>query len=97
MKRLICLLICLLLSSCGPGVEEIPRLKRDLSSSDSSKRSEAALSLGRMGPKAQPAEDALIRLLSDKNGGVKSAAAYALREIDTPKARKALERAAKEQ
>ena len=49
-----------------------------------------------MGSKAQPAEDALIRLLGDANAGVKSSAAYALREIDSPKARKALEKAEKE-
>ena len=82
-------------SACGASVEDIPRLKKELSSPDASQRNKAALALAGLGEKAQPAEDALIRLLSDKNSGVKSSAAYALRAIDTPKARAALDKATK--
>ena len=92
----LCLLASFSFSSCGASVEDIPRLRKQLSSSDASKRNEAALALAGLGAKAQPAEDSLIRLLSDKNSGVKSSAAYALRAIDTPKARAALDKATKD-
>ena len=54
-------------------------------------RVRAAQRLATYGPDAKPAEDLLIRLLKDKNGGVRSAAAYALRKIGTKKATRALD------
>lgn len=65
---------------------------QQLNSSDAHVRSEAATSLGRIGsPHADRAVPKLISLLNDENPGVASAAAYALRKIDTSSARKALE------
>lgn len=71
--------------------KEVPSLIKKLNSSNVSERSDAALSLGRIGsPHANKAVPQLIRLLDDKNTGVQSAAAFALRKIDTEQTRKAL-------
>lgn len=79
-------------SGCGDPKKEVPGLVRELGSSESKTRSQAALRLGRIGsPHAVPAVGPLIALLGDENPGVRSAAAYALRQIDTPEARAALD------
>lgn len=56
-------------------------------------RNAGALSLARCGEDAQGAVGKLSQLLYDPNPGVQSAAAYALREIDTKQAQAALARA----
>jgi HEAT repeat protein len=90
-KRFIFALLVCLLMACGPSKEDLPRLIKELHSSESGVRNKAALSLARLGEEAKPALPDLINLLGDDNGGVRSSAAYALREIDTPEARKALD------
>ena len=95
--RACCLVVSVLfaLTSCCK-TSEIPDRIRDLSSGDAHERSVAALALGRCGPpEVNRAVPILINLLYDNNVGVQSAAAYALRRIDTPAARKALERTKK--
>ncbi len=95
MKTLVRLLIVLvLLAPCGcsdPKIE-VPKLIKQLNSSDSSIRNSAAMKLGSYGSDAEAAVRPLARLLGDENGGVRSSAAFALRKIDTPEARRALEK-----
>lgn len=82
------------LSGCKENARTaIPRLKKELTSSDTHTRNTAALALAAYGKDAEPAVPALIQLLSDPNGGVKSSAAYALRAIGGEQAESALERA----
>jgi len=71
----------------------IPRLTKELTSSDTHTRSKAALALASYGSAAQPAVPALVQLLRDPNNGVKSSAAFALREIGGEKAESALAKA----
>ena len=90
------LLLAFLFLGCGPSPEEVPALVEGLRSPKSSVRNESALKLGRIGaPYAERAVPALVNLLSDENPGVQSAAAFALRKIDTQEARTALDRARK--
>lgn len=69
----------------------MPAQLRNLHSSDAGTRNEAALALARCGSLAERAVPRLIQMLYDDNVGVQSSAAYALRQIDTPAAREALE------
>ncbi len=74
--------------------EEIPSLNRKLFSSLARERNEAALELAKCSsPAVDPAVPRLIQLMYDENVGVQSSAAYALRKINTPAARRALESA----
>lgn len=71
-----------------------PALSRNttaLSSGNAGERNRAALALARCGSDAKAAVPRLIALLYDDNVGVQSSAAYALRQIDTPDARKAMQ------
>jgi HEAT repeat protein len=86
-KPLFILLALLIASGCC-GSEEVATLTPDLYSSNAKERSTAAWQLARCGSKAEPAVQRLSELLYDENTGVQSAAAYALRKIDTPSARK---------
>jgi HEAT repeat protein len=93
--RIICsALIILTIASCC-NEERLPQAQRDLYASDAKKRNEAALELASCGAKSASAVSRLRELLYDSNVGVQSSAAYALRKIDTPEAREALERAIK--
>lgn len=74
-----------------PAEQAVPRLVKELSAKDAHRRSQAALSLAEYGPEAQEAVKPLIRRLKDSNRGVQSSAAYALRKIDSPAARAALD------
>lgn len=81
-----------LFSACKESSETaVPFLVSQLSSKESGDRNKAALKLASYGKEAGPAVKPLIRLLQDDNGGVRSSAAYALRQIDTLEARKALD------
>jgi HEAT repeat protein len=72
--------------------EDIPSFKRGIYSSDAKERNKAALGLARCGEKAADTTARLGELLYDKNVGVQSSAAYALRKIDTEEARAILRR-----
>jgi len=89
------LLVLLLAGTAGCCKEErIPGFVRDLYSPTAKRRNEAALGLAHCsGPAVERAVPRLIDLMYDDNIGVQSSAAYALRKIDTPRARDALERA----
>lgn len=67
--------------------------KRALYSGQAKARNDAALALARCGDKAADSVARLGQLLYDENVGVQSAAAYALRQIDTKQARGILEQA----
>ena len=73
--------------------EEIPRHIDKLYSSQAKERNEGALALARCGVLSERAVPRLAALLYDENVGVQSSAAYALRKIDSLKAREVLERA----
>lgn len=81
----------IILSACC-NADDIPNLARQLNSSDARDRNDAALALARCGAKAGRAVPRLSQLLYDENIGVQSAAAYALRKIDTPQAREIMTR-----
>ena len=89
-KILLGLLLVSGMSGCCDS-EQIPKYIRNLNSPYASERNEAALKLARCGSKADRAVPLLSMLLYDDNVGVQSAAAYALRKIDTPKARRIME------
>lgn len=72
--------------------EKIPKFIEKLNSAAAKERNDAALKLAHCGSKADGAVSTLALLLHDDNVGVQSAAAYALRKIDTPRARKIMDR-----
>jgi HEAT repeat protein len=88
--RTLCVFSLFLLSSCCDEAN-IPRFRTGLQSPLAKERNESALSLARCGSAAKAAVPRLTQLLYDENKGVQSSAAYALRKIDSPDARKALE------
>lgn len=95
MRALVFSFLILLLGCTDP--KKVPIYISQLSSSKASERNDAALELGYIGaPHAKKAVPYLIPLLTDPNPGVQSAAAYALRRIDTLEARSALERVSTE-
>ena len=92
MAKLFLSILLLTLSSCNSATE-LKTLKRDLRSSDTKVKNQAALRAASFGKSAEPLVPELIMLLRDPNGGVRSSAAFALREIDSDDARAALEKA----
>jgi HEAT repeat protein len=92
MKRVVTATILAACAACCRQ-EEIPREIEKLYSSQASARNEGALALARCGSRAEKAVPRLAALLYDENVGVQSSAAYALRKIDTKRAREVLERA----
>ena len=79
------------LTACsGDSAAEMKQLKRDLRSSETRVKNQAALRAASFGKAGEPLVPELIGLLRDPNGGVRSSAAYALREIDNEAARAAL-------
>ena len=90
--RLLLLSLTILFTlACSDPEVEVPKLVKELSSSDSNVRVQAAMNLGSYGEDAAQAVPALKRSLYDQNGGVRSAVAFALRKIGTPEAQKALD------
>lgn len=81
----------MLASSCTKSDAELDETIARLKSADSKVRSKAALDIAGFGGRATRAVPLLAAMLKDANAGVKSAAAYALREIGGPVAEKALE------
>lgn len=75
--------------------KNMAKYSRELTSAASKERNEAALQLARCGREAAAAVPQLSQMLYDENAGVQSSAAYALREIDTDAARRALDAAQK--
>ncbi len=82
---------CFVFSCKESASTAVPKLVLELKSKESGERNRAALRLASYGKEATPAVRPLIGLLADSNPGVRSSAAYALRQIDTPEARKALD------
>ncbi|MDZ4787305.1 MAG: HEAT repeat domain-containing protein [bacterium] len=96
LRKMLLMYLCLFIISCADSKDEIPRLLKELNSSDAKIRNDAALGLASWGaPHSNQAVPRLIELMYDQNIGVQSAAAYALRRIDTPEARIALKKASK--
>jgi HEAT repeat protein len=92
--RRVPMLIAVLSLLTGCCSDEKARLwQQKLYSSSSSERGDGAEGLAYCGKKAESAVPKLAQLLYDENTGVQSMAAFALRRIDTPAARRALERA----
>jgi len=92
-RKIFCILL-LVFISCGESAETaIPKLSLQLKSKVRKERSQAALRAGSYGTDAAPLTQDLIRLLHDPNGGVRSAAAFALRAINNEEGNKALKQA----
>jgi HEAT repeat protein len=72
---------------------ELPNAQRGLYSPDTREQTRALQALARCGDKADSSVQRIVALMYDKNVGVASAAAYALRKIDTKQAREALHQA----
>jgi HEAT repeat protein len=96
-RKLIFCTIRILLSACALqgccNESELPNAQRDLYSSDTREQTRALQVLARCGDKADSSVQRIVALLYDKNVGVASAAAYALRKIDSKQARDALSQA----
>ncbi len=71
----------------------LPQAFERLHSENASERNKALHVVGRCGARAERAVPRIAQLMYDKNVGVASSAAYALRKIDTPSARTALKTA----
>ena len=85
------------LSACREAAETgVPKLIKQLQSKDAHQRSVAARALADYGLEASDAVRPLINTLWDDNIGVRSSAAYALTQIGTPEAKKAIEHYKKE-
>lgn len=93
--RVYLLISVMILSGCC-AADDSAQARQGLYSASAHERNEAALTLARcLGPEAEASVPRLIQLLYDPNTGIQSSAAYALRRIDTPSARAALEHASK--
>lgn len=71
----------------------LPAAQRALYSQDTRQQTKALYELSRCGEKAESAVQRITALMYAKNVGVASAAAYALRKIDSKQSREALRRA----
>lgn len=71
----------------------LPGAQQKLYSSQARDKTEALHTLSRCGTGAEPSVQRIAALMYDQNVGVASAAAYALRKIDSKQAREALQRA----
>jgi HEAT repeat protein len=86
-------LLSLSFSACLEAPETaIPKLINDLSAKESSVRNKAALKLASYKEDARPAVLPLIACLRDPNNGVRTSAAFALREIKDEKGLQAIDR-----
>ena len=93
MTKLIAFLgIVLLISGCCKEAE-LPSASSGLYSNDHGEKTRSLQVLAQCGVKAEPSVQRIAALMYDKNVGVASAAAYALRKIDSKEARQALETA----
>ncbi len=72
---------------------ELPNAQRGLYSQDHREKTRALQTLARCGDKAESSVQRIASLMYDKNVGVASAAAYALRKIDSKQAHEALSQA----
>ncbi len=88
---LLSLIACGAIACCDRAA--VPDQLQKLYSSQAKERNKAALALAKCGDLAEPAVPRLAALLYDSNVGVQSSAAYALREIGSPQAVKAIEKA----
>jgi HEAT repeat protein len=71
----------------------LPAAFRALNSEKASERNQALLLIAKCGERAEGAVPRIIQLMYDENVGVASSAAYALRCIDSKRARQALKAA----
>lgn len=87
------ILALVLFSTACCDEQALPRAIERLQSESASEQNKALHVVGRCGARAERAVPQIAQLMYDKNVGVASSAAYALRRIDTPAARAALKAA----
>ncbi len=88
--------LLLVLAIVGMGCckeSELPQAMRGLYSSEARERNEALQVLAQCGNRGESSVPRIAALMYDKNVGVASSAAYALRKIDSKEARAALKAA----
>ena len=88
------LLVCMVVIFAGCCKEsELPNANRGLYSQDHREKTQALQVFAQCGERSQGAVQRIAALMYDKNVGVASAAAYALRKINTKEAQEALKNA----
>ena len=95
-SRRVCLTFALGVSIAVTGCcdkDSLPNALRALNSEKASERNKALLLIAKCGERAEPAVPRIAQLMYDENVGVASSAAYALRCIDSKRARLALKAA----
>lgn len=90
-KYVVCGIFMLVAGCCNEA--ELPNASRGLYSNDHREKTRSLQVLAQCGAKAESSVQRIAALMYDKNIGVASAAAYALRKIDSKEARQALEAA----
>ena len=93
MKGCVVTVVFVLLCSGCCNESELPNANRALYSQDHREKTLALNTLAQCGDKSGAVVQRIAALMYDKNVGVASAAAYALRKIDTKEAREALQTA----
>lgn len=89
---LVCTATVMLVAGCCKEAE-LPAASRGLYSTDNREKTRSLQTLAQCGGKSEPSVQRIAALMYDKNVGVASAAAYALRKIDSKEARQALKTA----
>ncbi len=92
----LCFILALGVSIAATGCcdkDGLPNALRALNSDKASERNKALLLIAKCGERGEPAVPRIAQLMYDENVGVASSAAYALRCIDSKRARLALKAA----
>ena len=93
MNRSALLILCMAHIAGCCNEKSLPDALRNLNSPNASDRNKALQVITQCGSRGESAVPRISQLMYDENVGVASSAAYALRKIDSKRAREALKRA----